>query len=1111
VAGRSAPESGASLDPILRIHMASPHPRLARPLAVVAVTAALAAGLAPAAAGQEDAPRYAPELYEGMDARMVGPFRGGRSTAVTGIPGEPHSFLMGTTGGGVWRTDDAGASWTNITDGQLEVSPVGAVTVAPSDPAVIYAGTGSACIRGNVSTGRGLYKSMDGGDTWRFAGLPEAGQIGAIEVHPRDADRAYVAALGHPFGTNEERGVYRTTDGGETWENVLFLNDSTGAVDLAMNPKNPREIYAGMWRAERKPWTLISGGADGGVYKTVDGGDSWEKLGGGLPDGVVGRVGVTVSPADPDRVWAIIEAEPGGGVYRSDDRGRTWTRTNDENKLRQRAWYYTHIEADPADPNTVYALNTGFYRSVDGGRTFESIQVPHGDVHDVWIDPGDPGRMVVANDGGAQVSLNDGASFSTMYNQPTAELYDVEVDNQFPYRLYGSQQDNTGISIPAWSSQTTLHPFQDWLYPASCETGPIALHPDHPNVIYGGCYGGAINRMNVARDQRRNVVIYPQLQLGQAAADLRYRFQWVAPIEISPHDPEVVYHASQFLHRSDDGGMSWETISPDLTTDTPEHQTRSGEPLNADVTGVEIYNTIFSVTPSPHDPGTIWVGSDDGRIHLTRDEGGSWTEVTPPEMPELGTVDEIEVSPHRPGKAYVAVQRYRLDDFRPYVFRTDDHGESWTLLTDGANGIPDDHPTRTVREDPDREGLLYAGTEFGLFVSFDDGERWQSLQLDVPVTPITGMQVHRKDLVMSTQGRSFWIVDDLTPLHDLVDSGAEIAEADAWLYPIRDAHRAEMGGGSGLGGGVSPDPHPDGAIVHYHLAETPEEPVTLEVLDAAGDRVRRFTSDSAAAAEAGLPRLDDAPGGHRFVWDLTYPGPEPVEEAVVWGYTGGVKAPPGTYRVRLTAGEATMERSFELLKDPRLTEVSQMDFDEQFRLATAVRDSVDRVYDALRSISTVQEQVDQALERAGAADAAGRLSSLADSLERKLSEVEESLIQTRNESGQDPIRFPSKLDNQYLELYGYVTGPDGYISGGPEGRPTEGAATRFRDLNEEWSELRERLRSILSDDVEAFNRALEELGVPAVTVPDRPATVSIGPVPVGERLVSREGGSLTFR
>ncbi|MEJ2539145.1 MAG: glycosyl hydrolase, partial [Gemmatimonadota bacterium] len=643
-----------------------------RPSALLLISSVVVGGLAgpgtaaQAAAQEGESPTW---VLDALDWRMVGPYRGGRSTAVTGVPGLPHTYYMGGTGGGVWRTEDAGTTWQPLTDGQLPVAAIGAIAVAEADPNVLYVGTGSACIRGNVSTGRGLYRSLDAGDSWEFIGLEEAGQIGDIQVHPRDPELVYVAALGHAFGKNEERGVFRSRDGGETWENVLFLNDSTGAVDLALNPRNPRILYAGMWRAERKPWAVISGGPEGGLYKSSDGGDSWEKLSGGLPEGVVGKVGITVSPANPDRVWAIVEAEPEGGVYRSDDAGQTWSRVNRENRLRQRAWYYTHIEADPVDEHTVWVLNTGLYRSVDGGSTYESFAVPHGDVHDLWLNPEDPELMVVANDGGAQVSLNGAESWTTYYNQPTAELYDVVVDNEFPYRLWGSQQDNDGISVPVFPSPHDLHPKAAWEYASSCETGPVAFHPDHPEVVWGGCYGGAINRFDREADQRRNVIVYPQLQLGQAAKDLRERFQWVAPIVVSPHDPDVVYHASQRVHRTTDGGMSWETISPDLTTDTPEHQERSGGPINTDITGVEIYNTVFSLAVSPHSPDVIWAGSDDGRIHVTRNGGGSWDDVTPAGMPEFGTVDEIDVSAHREGRVTGAVQRDRFYDFAPYVFQ----------------------------------------------------------------------------------------------------------------------------------------------------------------------------------------------------------------------------------------------------------------------------------------------------------------------------------------------------------------------------------------------------------------------------------------------------------
>ncbi|HSG48008.1 MAG TPA: hypothetical protein VLA43_09370 [Longimicrobiales bacterium] len=1028
-----------------------------------------------ALAGQEaGAPGW---VLDPLDWRMVGPYRGGRSTAVAGVPGLPHTYFQGTTGGGVWKTEDAGTTWVNLTDGQLPVAAVGAVAVAEADPNVIYVGTGSACVRGNISAGRGLYRSLDGGDTWGFIGLEDAGQIGDIQVHPRDENLVYVAALGHAFGKNETRGVFRSRDGGGTWENVLFLNDSTGAVDLALNPRNPREMYAGMWRAERKPWTMISGGAEGGVYKSTDGGDSWTKLAGGLPEGVVGKVGVTVSPVNPDRVWAIIEAEPEGGVYRSDDAGKTWRRLNSENRLRQRAWYYTHIEADPNDEFTVWVLNTGLYRSVDGGSTYQEFAVPHGDVHDLWISPDDSDHMVVANDGGAQVSLTGAETWSTYYNQPTAELYDVLVDNGFPYRLWGSQQDNDGISVPVFPSPHDLHPKSSWEYASSCETGPVAFHPDFTEVIWGGCYGGAINRFDRTSDQRRNVIVYPQLQLGQAAKDLEERFQWVAPIVVSPHDPDVVYHASQRVHRTTDGGMTWETISPDLTTDNPAHQEAAGGPINNDVTGVEIYNTIFSLAASPHTLDVLWAGSDDGRIHVTRNGGGDWQDVTPPGMPELGTVDEIDVSLHNPGKVTVAVQRYRLDDFAPYVFQTVDYGRTWRLLTDGRNGIPADHPVRTVREDPEREGLLVAGTEFGIFVSFDDGRRWQSLQQDLPATPVSGMRITHGDIQISTQGRSFWILDDMTPLRQY---SAALADAQAHLFRPKDVVRASMAGG-GVGGEHAPEPHPGGAILNYAVNSEVEGEVRVEVVDGQGRVATFLTTDSAVSAERGRPRLDASRGGHRVVWDMTYDGPRLAEGAVVWGYTGGVKAPPGEYTARLTVNGNTYQQPFRVLADPRL-DVAQADYEEQFRVAMAVRDSLQAVHDAIATIRAVAEQVEAAKARAAAAGMGDRVAPLADSIGANLEGVETRLLQTRSESGQDPIRFPGQLDNQLAELYGFVTGTDGYISGGPEGRPTAGAMERLRDLNLQWEGLRTRLQFILENDVDRFNELMRDLGLPAVRV-----------------------------
>ncbi len=1019
--------------------------------------------------------------FKDLSYRMAGPFRGGRSTAATGFADEPDRWLMGTTGGGIWESDDNGTTWRNISDGYFGGS-IGAVKVADSDPNVIYVGQGSVDIRGNTSTGRGAWKSMDKGRTWTFIGLPEAGQIGRIEVHPRDHDLVYAAALGHPFGKNPERGIFRSSDGGETWEHVLALNDSTGASDLTMDMTNPRILYAGMWRGERKPWALISGAEEGGVYKTTDGGDTWTKLGGGLPGGIVGKVGVSVSPADPDRVWAIIEAEPDGGVYRSDDAGATWTRTNSDNNLRQRAWYYTHVQADPVDPNTVYALNTSMYRSVDGGSTFEVIPVPHGDVHDLWILPTDPDRMVVANDGGAQVSVNGGESWSTYYNQPTAELYDVIVDNGFPYRLYGAQQDNTTISVPAWSDVNTLYPKQHWQNVGGCETGPIALDPDRPHIVYAGCYGGVMDRYDLESGQRRNIMLYPQLQLGMAAKDLRHRFQWVSPMLVSAHDANVIYHGSQFVNRSRDEGATWETISPDLTTDNPAHQEQSGGPINADVTGVEIYNVVFSLAESPFDADEIWAGSDDGRIHVTRDGGMNWTEITPPGMPELGTVDEIELSTHRAGRAYAAVQRYRLDDFRPYVFRTDDFGATWALATDG---IPGDYPVRTVREDPVREGLLFAGTEFGVFVSFDAGDAWQSLQRNLPVTPVTGMRVAHDDLILSTQGRSFWVLDDISPLREIEAAVA----AGTHLFAPRDVRRLTNVGANFLAE-FNPEPRPSGAQIHYYLADDATDEVRIEVIDPAGEVVRTFSSDSAAAEEADGDLIPATAGLNRVAWTLSYAGPDLPEGSVQWGYTGGVTAPPGTYSVRMTVGETMAERTFELLPDPRIPEVTIASYQEQFRVAMQARDSINSITRAIEDLATIRAQVEEVMERAGSAEQADNLQPLADSLNDKSTAITEDLMQTKNRSGQDPIRFPPRLDNQWMELYGRVTGTDGYISGGADGAPQEGTMDRLDDLLEEWEGVRTRYLDLLENELLRFNEAVELLGLPAVVLPRRGRIVS---------------------
>jgi len=1007
------------------------------------------------------------QWVSGLKYRMVGPFRGGRSTAVSGFPDKDFSFLMGSSGGGVWHSSDAGGSWQNISDGYFG-GGIGAIAVAESDPNVIYVGTGSADPRGNISGGHGLYKSLDGGKTWAFSGLPEAGQIGKIRVHPRDPNLVYVAALGHIFGPNPERGVYRSKDGGDTWEQVLQVSDTTGAISVALNPKNPRVLYAALWRAERKPWSMISGSTDGGLFKSIDGGDTWKKLGGGLPEGLVGKIGITVSPANPDRVWAIMEAEPAGGVYRSDDAGKTWQRVNDENKLRQRAWYYTHVVADPQDPNTVYALNTGLYRSVDAGKTYTNIPVPHGDVHDLWINPDNPEIMIVANDGGAQVTLNGGESWSSYYNQPTAELYGVVVDNGFPYRLYGAQQDNTTITIPSWTSSNTLYPKQHWYSVGGCETGPIALHPDYPETVYAGCYGGVMDKYDLAKDQVQNVMSYPQLQLGEAAKNLKYRFQWVSPMAVSPHNREVIYHGSQYVHRSTDGGQTFEVISPDLSTDTPEHQDYSGGPINHDITGVEIYNVVFEIVPDPSDPSTIWAGTDDGRVHITRNDGESWEEITPKNMPQYGTVNKIDVSTDQPGRAFMAVQKYRFDDFKPYIYMTNNYGKSWKLLTNGQNGIPKTYPVRVVREDPDRQGLLYAGTEFGLFVSFDEGKTWQSMQSNMPITPITDLRVHQQDLVMSTQGRSFWVLDDISPIHEIKDG---FDQAMAHLFAPRPAYKVNDKGGGGLAE-MNPQAKPSGAILYYYLPEKSEtDTLQIEITDKDGRLVQRFSADTATAKKHKTALLADKAGMHRITWDLTYEGPTFVENTIIWGYTGGVKAPPGTYDVAMSWGDQTYQQQVEVREDPRIEDqISAEDYEEQLQLGLTVRNAINEVHEKIKEIRSVKTQLSWLNDQAEVAE----IDSMATVIIQELTAYEQDLMQTKNKSGQDPIRFAPRLDNQLVETYGYITGQDGYISGGREGRPNEAAYNRWEDLETEWLDLRVKIDETIRTRVEAFNEAIQK-------------------------------------
>jgi photosystem II stability/assembly factor-like uncharacterized protein len=926
---------------------------------------------------------YEAAFWSGMHYRQIGPFRGGRVTAVTGVPSQPNTFYFGSTGGGVWKTTDAGHSWENVSDAFFAVGSMGAIDVSLSDPNTIYAGTGSSKIRSNVSIGRGIYKSTDAGKTWTFAGLRDVGQISSVRIHPANPDIVYVAALGNPFVPSKERGIYRSNDGGKTWKNVLFVSDSVGAAALAIQPGNPNVLYACMWHGQRKPWTIVSGGHDGGIYKSTDGGADWTKLAGGLPNELFGRSNVGISAANPNRVYALIEAKPGSGLYRSEDSGATWTLINGSGSLITRPFYYTTLGVDPNNPDVVWVGDEGWFKSDDGGKAFKRMPVPHGDNHDVWINPKNSQYMIQGNDGGANVSLDGGQTWSTQLNQPTAEIYQVALDDQYPYRVYGAQQDNDTVIAPS----LPLGDGQDFRAGPGCETGPVIPSQSNPEIVYGGCKG-QFSRLNLNTTDEERYWIGAESLYGNAGSDLILRFQRVSPMEVSPNDPRVVYYGSQYLHRSMDGGVTWEKISPDLTAHPEGTQGASGEPITRDATGEETYSTLYAIRESPAQKGLIWTGSNDGLVYVTRDNGKTWANVTPSGLAPGGRVQNIEPSPHRPATAYVAIYRYLLGDFAPYIYRTDDYGKTWTRLTDGTNGIAADEPTRVVREDPDRAGLLYAGTEFGIYISFDNGARWQPFQMNLPHTPVTDIKIAHGDLVLSTQGRSFWILDDLTPLHQLSD---KVSGAQAFLFAPREAVRTPPRGGFGRAG-AGPQYPASGAMIDYYLGTTPSADITLEILDGSGTVIRKFSSaappppprpDPQAASEeeedfvprGGPTRLDKSAGMHRFTWDLRYVGPW-ASEAQPEGPNGPM-AVPGKYAARLTVGALISTQPFNVIEDLRVTKdgVTTADLREQFEHNVRVRELVSDVNKAVARIRAAQ--TDQRAKSGNASETPTKLDELA--------------------------------------------------------------------------------------------------------------------------------------
>ena len=1033
-------------------------PTCPRPLLLFALLAALPA--------QDQA------LFDKLAWRCIGPFRGGRCAAVTGVPNQRDTYYFGSTGGGVWKTTDAGKTWECVSD-KFFGGSIGAVAVAESDPATVYVGGGEVTVRGNVAHGSGMWKSTDAGKTWKASGLADSHHIPRVRVHPRNPDLVYAAVLGHLYAGNDERGVFRSKDGGKTWERVLCANRDAGAVDLCMDPANPRVLYASTWRVRRTPFCLESGGAGSGLWKSEDGGDTWQDLSAnqGFPQGTLGIIGVSVSPARPERVYAIVE-HADGGVFRSEDGGKTWARQSGDRNLRQRAWYYTRIVADPRDPDASYVLNVGFHKSTDGGKTWTQIGTPHGDNHDLWIAPDDPLRMIEANDGGANVSFDGGKSWSPQNNQPTAQFYRVTTDDEFPYRVYGAQQDNSTLRIRSRTRGFAIGE-RDWEVSAGGESGWLAPDPRNPEIVYGGSYGGYLQRLDHRTGFARTVNVWPDSPIGAGAEALRHRFQWNFPLFFSRHDPQLLFAAGEQLFATRYEGQKWESISPDLTRNDKSKQGPSGGPITRDNTGVEYYSTIFAACESATEAGTIWCGSDDGLVHVTRDGGKQWKNVTPKDLPEWARVNALEPHPGEKGGLYLAATCYQLGDFKPYLFRTTDYGQTWTRI---VQGIASDHFTRVVRADPERKGLLYAGTEQGVYVSFDDGGTWKTLQNNLPIVPITDLAVKNGDLIAATQGRAFWILDDLTILQQC----AELPSAPAvHLFQPRPCVRFDGGAGKSLTAGQNP---PAGAVFHVYFQEAPKGEVALEIQDQGGNKIRRFVRKAegkdapkeAAAADAGaepdeLPKLEA--GLNRLTWNLRYPGAKRVPGMVLWG--GGLQGPravPGAYRAVLQAGGQSLTVPFHVIPDPR-AKAKPADYQAQFEFLREARDKLSECHTAILAIRDLRAQL---LEFAKRHPEHKPLLEAGKAIELQITAIEEALYQTKVQSPQDVLNHPIRLNNRLSQLAGMVANA--------EDRPTDQAVQVKTELCAAIDAELAKWQRIRQEDLAALNQQIQSAAVPRIVV-----------------------------
>ena len=1007
---------------------------------------------------QKNVTKFSEKYYDAIQWRNIGPFRGGRSAAVTGVPGKANLFYMGSTGGGVWKTTDAGNTWKNISDGFFGGS-VGSVALSEWDNNVIYVGNGEKTVRGNVSSGDGIWKSVDAGKTWKQIGLKNSRHVPRIRIHPKNPDIVYAAVLGDLYKSTTDRGVYKSTNGGLSWKKVLFANADAGAIDLIIDPNNSRVLYASTWNVRRTPYSLSSGGSGSALWKSIDSGETWVNISTneGLPKGIWGISGVTISPVNSDIVWALIENKD-GGVYKSVDAGKTWKLINSERKLRQRAWYYTRIYADTQDENTIYVMNVRYHRSKDGGKTYETYNAPHGDHHDLWISPEDNQRMIIGDDGGAQISFDAGENWTTYHNQPTSQFYRVTTDNHFPYRIYGAQQDNSTVRISHRTDGRFISE-RDWESTAGGESAHIAVDPTNNDIVYGGSYGGLLTRFDHKSKERRAINIWPDNPMGHGAEDFKYRFQWNFPLFFSPNNPKKLYAASNHLHVTYNEGQSWEIISPDLTRNEPETLMSSGGPITKDNTGVEYYATIFAATESPFEKDLIWTGSDDGLIHVSKNGGKNWQNVTPKIMPEWMMINCIEIDPFTNGGAYIVGTKYKTGDYKPYIYKTENYGKTWKLL---VNGIGNEDFTRALRADPKRKGLLYAGTERGMYISFNDGITWQKFQLNLPIVPITDLAVKNDNLIAATQGRSFWLIDDVTPLHQINN---DLINDDFFLFKPMDSYR--LNGGRGTNSKTQGQNHYGGVAVNFYVKDTTKtDTISISFLDKNKNLIKKYTThpDKDKKEE----ELKIKPGSNQFNWNMMYQGAEKIKGMILWWASlSGPKAIPGNYTVALAKNGVSKSKDFTILKDPRNT-ASIKDMQAQFDFILEIRDKLTEIHKALKNVTKVKTQIKQ-LKNSGEKEGNKEIFDFADKILKAITKIESNLYQTKSKSNQDPLNFPIKLNNKLAHLNSLTSiGND---------KPTDQAIEFKNEIMKDIDTELTNLYQLFNNDVKELNRKVKESSI----------------------------------